>query len=105
MGDLDQQLRRERRLWLAGTALMAVAPVRFAAIALSTPAAADQVMENRSHGAVLQAPEAVVQLLGPIDQALQTSGLTVLPALVVLFFLLRVWFGYGRRLFKPVAAR
>ncbi len=100
MGDYQDQRRRERRLWLAGTVLMAAAPLRFAAAQL-TGAPTDVAAPLH---AILTPPLWLVQLLGPIDQALRNSGPQVLPALVVLVLLLRLWVNYGRTLFKPVAS-
>jgi len=98
------ELQERRRLWLVGTALMALAPARFATAALMNPIPINPNLADAVHGALLTPPAWLVQLVGPIDQTLRTSGWQVLPAMVVLFFLLRMWFGYGRRLFKPVPA-
>jgi hypothetical protein len=103
MGDIEDQ-RRARRLWLTGTALMALAPARFAAAALMHPTPIDPALAEAMRSAILVSPAWLTQLVGPIDQALRTSGLQLLPAMVVLFFLLRMWFGYGRRLFKLAPA-
>lgn len=97
--------RQARRWWLAGTVLMTAAPVKFAVAALLNPAPIDPALLERVQSAIVVPPEWLTQIVGPIDQALRTSGLSVLPALVALFFLLRLWFGYGRTLFKPVVAR
>jgi hypothetical protein len=102
-GSFEAQ-RQARRWWLAGTVLMAAAPLKFAVAALLNPAPIDPALAERVQSAILVPPEWLTQIVGPIDQALRTSGLSVLPALVVLFFLLRMWFGYGRRLFKPQPA-
>jgi hypothetical protein len=102
-GNIEAQ-RRARRLWLAGTVLMAAAPLKFAVAALLNPAPIDPALAEHVQSAILTPPEWLTQIVGPIDQALRTSGLSVLPALVVLFILLRMWFGYGRRLFRPVRA-
>ena len=96
MDDLSNRRRKERRLWLVGTILMTVAPARFAAAALMAPPPAPM------HGALLTPPLWLAQLLTPIDQSLRSSGATVLPAMVVLFLLLRLWINYGRRLLKPL---
>ena len=96
MDGLQIRRRRERRLWLAGTVLMAAAPARFAAAALMAPPPAPPLH------AILTPPVWLTQLVGPIDQALQSSSVFVLPALVVLILLLRRWFKVGRRLFQPL---
>jgi hypothetical protein len=98
------EVQEKQRLWLVGTALMALAPARFAAATLMDPTPVSPNLADAVHAAILTPPAWLVQLVGPIDQALRTSGWQVLPAMVVLFFLLRMWFGYGRRLFKPVPA-
>jgi hypothetical protein len=105
MSNQLEQRRRERRFWLAGTVLMTVMPVRFAAAALLHPAPLDPAIATAIHSAVLTPPAWLAHLLGPIDQALRTSGPSVLPAMVVLILLLRLWVNYGRGLFKPVAAK
>jgi hypothetical protein len=104
LGDIEQKQRQARRLWLAGTVLMAVAPLKFAASALTDPAPLDPALAQAVQSAILTPPAWLTQLVGPIDHALRTSGLSVLPALVVLVLLLRLWVNYGRRLFKPGAA-
>ena len=96
-------LTLERRLWLAGTVLMAAAPVKFAASALIDPAPLDPGLVEAVQSATLVPPLWLTQLVGPIDEALKTSGTTVLPALVALVLLLRLWVRYGRALFKPAA--
>src|SRR4051794_28276454 len=88
-GNIEAQ-RRARRWWLAGTVLMAAAPMKFAVAALLNPAPIDPALAERVQSAILVPPEWLTQILGPIDQALRTSGLSVLPALIVLFFLLRL---------------
>ena len=98
VGEFLHRRRQERRLWLAGTLLMAAAPARYAAAALMAPAVAP------IQSAVLTPPAWMAQILSPIDQALRTSGPVVLPALVVLVLLLRLWVNYGRGLFKPLGA-
>jgi hypothetical protein len=103
-GKTEALHRRERRQWLAGTALMAVLPLRFAAAALTDPAPLDPTLVQAIHSAILTPPDWLTQLIGPIDLALRNSGPTVLPALVMLVLLLRLWVNYGRRLFKPLAA-
>jgi hypothetical protein len=100
-GEIEAQRRRERRQWLAGTALMTVVPLKFAASALLDPAPIDPAVAEAVRSAILVPPVWLTQLVGPIDQALRTSGLSVLPALVVLILLLRLWVNYGRRLFQP----
>jgi hypothetical protein len=104
MRDIQDQQRRERRLWLVGTVLMAAAPLRFAVSALLHPAPLDPSLAEAVRSAILVPPDWLTQIVGPIDLTLRHSGWQVLPAMVILFFLLRMWFGYGRRLFKPVAA-
>jgi hypothetical protein len=94
--------RQARRLWLAGTALMAAAPLKFAVAALLNPAPLDPAVAQNVGSAILMPPAWLTQILGPIDQALRTSGPSVLPALVVLVLLLRLWVNYGRELFKPL---
>ena len=98
-------LRKQRRLWLAGTALMAVVPVQFAAASILHPVPLDPALVQSIQSAVLTPPVWLTQLVGPIDHALRTSGLSLLPALVALVLLLRLWFDYGRSLFKPVPVR
>lgn len=83
---------------------MALAPARFAAAALMDPTPVNPTLADAVHAAAVTPPAWLVQLVGPIDQALRTSGWQVLPAMVILFFLLRMWFDYGRRLFKPMRA-
>jgi hypothetical protein len=104
-GDIEGQRRRARRLWLAGTVLMAAAPLKFAAAALTNPAPLDPALVEAVRSAIIVPPAWLTQLVGPIDTVLRHSGPSVLPAMVLLAFLLKTWFGYGRRLFKPVAAR
>ena len=104
MGDSQDSQGRARRLWLAGTALMTVAPAKFAASALIDPAPIDPALAAAVRSAILTPPAWLTEIVGPIDQALRTSGPAVLPALVVLVLLLRLWVNYGRRLFKPVRA-
>jgi hypothetical protein len=102
-GEIEAQ-RRARRLWLTGTMLMAAVPLKFAVAALLDPQPLDPGTIDAIQRAVLVPPAWLAQLVGPIDHALRTSSLSVLPTMVVLFFLLRMWFGYGRRLFKPAPA-
>src|SRR3954471_24306585 len=104
MGNQREQGRRERRLWLAGTVLMVVAPAKFVFAAITNPAPLDPALAEAVRSAVLTPPEWLTQIVGPIDHALRNSGPQVLPAMVVLVLLLRLWVNYGRGLFKPVAA-
>ncbi len=104
MRDRQDQRRLERRLWLAGTVLMAVVPLRFAVARLMHPMPLDPNVAAAIHSAIVVPPAWLAQRLGPVDHALRTSGPTVLPALVVLVLLLRLWVDYGRRVFKPVRA-
>jgi hypothetical protein len=99
-----QQHRRERQQWVVGTALMAVVPLHFAVSALLHPAPLDPGLAEAIRSAILTPPAWMTQIVGPIDLALRHSGLQVLPAIVVLLFLLRMWFGYGRQLFKSARA-
>lgn len=103
--DIDAKGRGERRLWLIGTVLMAVAPAKFAFAALSDPAPLDPALAEAIRAAVLTPPVWLTQIVGPIDRALRSSGPQVLPALVALFFLLRLWFRYGRTLFQATRSR
>jgi hypothetical protein len=104
MGDSETQRRRERRQWLAGTSLMTAVPLKFAAMALTNPAPLDPALVDSIHSAVLTPPAWLTEILAPIDHAMRTSGPSVLPALVVLVVLLRLWINVGRRLFKPAGA-
>jgi len=85
--------------------LMAMVPAQFAAASILHPAPIDPALAESIQSAVLTPPAWLTQLVGPIDHVLRTSGPSVLPALVVLILLLRLWFGYGRRLFKSVRGR
>ena len=96
VGELLYRRRQERRQWLAGTVLMAVWPLKFAVAALLAPPVAP------IQSAVLTAPAWMAQILTPIDQSMRSSGPLVLPALVALVLLLRLWVNYGRGLFKPL---
>lgn len=98
-------IQKERRLWLAGTVLMAIVPAQFAAASILHPVPIDPALAESIGSAVLTPPAWLTQLVGPIDHALRTSGPSVLPALVVLVLLLRMWIRYGRTLFKPVPLR
>jgi hypothetical protein len=99
-GEIETQ-RRARRLWLAGTVLMAAAPLKFAVGAVLNPSPLDPTLAQAVSSAILAPPAWLTQIVGPIDHALRTSGPQVLPALVVLVLLLRLWVNYGRGLFKP----